>query len=418
MDLQSLKAFYAKQIQENFLPYWLQFVDNAYGGILNCINNRGDKMLSDQKFTWSQGRWLWVLSRIYMLAGRGQLPGVDAQSLEPLMKDTFTFIADKSVYGADDRCCYLLTRDGQKLVDERTGRYDASIYADCFALIGTAQYAKAVNSLPAQKLAHRLYRSITRRIEENDFLTEPYPIPQGYRIHGIPMILVNTIQEYMDMCGHFGRDIQEPMDYARKKVQFILEEAYNGDGLIREHISGNGMDYLLDRHINPGHTLEDLWFLTEFLENHGGLEGYLPRLCKIAKKTFNLGWDPEFGGLLRFVDCQGGKPKGISAGSPYEQLIQDTWDMKLWWPHSEILYLWPYLYTLTGDPEFEMLYQKSCEYVFSTFPNQELGEWIQIRQRDGSPQDKLVALPVKDPFHILRNFIKIVELAAKKEGCA
>ena len=90
--------------------------------------------------------------------------------------------------------------------------------------------------------------------------------------------------------------------------------------------------------------------------------------------------------------------------------------MKLWWPHSEILYLWPYLYSITGDPEFEKLYQQSYDYVFTTFPNQELGEWIQIRQRDGSPQDKLVALPVKDPFHILRNFIKIVALGVRKEG--
>ena len=94
----------------------------------------------------------------------------------------------------------------------------------------------------------------------------------------------------------------------------------------------------------------------------------------------------------------------------------DTWDMKLWWPHSEILYVFPYLYTLTGDEDFAKLYEKSAEYVFATFPNREIGEWIQIRTRDGSPQEKLVALPVKDPFHILRNFIKIVELACKKEN--
>jgi len=416
MDINDLKEFYAEKIQDDFLPYWMRFVDHEYGGILNCINNRGDELLSDQKFTWSQGRWLWVLSRIYMLAKEGHLPKVDFRSLEPLMKHTFTFLAEKSVYGPNDICCYLLTRDGKKLVDGRTGRYDASIYADCFALIGVAQYAKAVGCQTAQQLAHRLYHSITKRIEENSFLTEPYPIPEGYQIHGIPMILVNTVQEYMDMCSSFGLDIQEPMDYARKKVLFILEEAYNGTGLIREHISENGMDYLLDRHINPGHTLEDLWFLTEFLEKYGGLEEYLPRLSKIAKTMFQLGWDPEFGGLLRFVDCQGGRPRGISSGSPYEQLIQETWDMKLWWPHSEILYLWPYLYSITGDPEFEKLYQQSYDYVFTTFPNQELGEWIQIRQRDGSPQDKLVALPVKDPFHILRNFIKIVELGVRKEG--
>ena len=40
----------------------------------------------------------------------------------------------------------------------------------------------------------------------------------------------------------------------------------------------------------------------------------------------------------------------------------------------------------------------------------EIREWVQIRKRDGSPQDKVVALPVKDPFHITRNLILILEL--------
>lgn len=418
MDLQKLKAFYVSQIQDNFLPYWLKFVDHEQGGILNCINNRGDELLSDRKYTWSQGRWLWVLSRIYMLAKKGHLPKVDAGALESVMEHTFRFIADKSVYGDEDLCCFLLTRDGQMLKDERTGRYDASVYADCFALIGASQYAKAVGNQEAVALSHRLYKSITDRIERDDFLTEPYPIPEGYKIHGIPMILVNTVQEYMDMCTHFGLDIEEPKAYAASKVHFILDEAFDGDSLIREHISANGREYLLDRHINPGHTLEDTWFLLEHLETYGGLEEYLPRICKIAKKTFELGWDPVYGGLLRFVDFEGGQPKGISGDSPYENLAVDTWDMKLWWPHSEILYVFPYLYTLTGDEEFAKLYEKSAEYVFATFPNHEIGEWIQIRTRDGSPQEKLVALPVKDPFHILRNFIKIVELAVKEEEAA
>ena len=33
-----------------------------------------------------------------------------------------------------------------------------------------------------------------------------------------------------------------------------------------------------------------------------------------------------------------------------------------------------------------------------------IGEWIQIGNRQGEPMEKVVALPVKDPFHIIRNF--------------
>ena len=31
--------------------------------------------------------------------------------------------------------------------------------------------------------------------------------------------------------------------------------------------------------------------------------------------------------------------------------------------------------------------------------------------RDGRPEEKVVALPVKDPFHILRDFMKVLELS-------
>ena len=50
--------------------------------------------------------------------------------------------------------------------------------------------------------------------------------------------------------------------------------------------------------------------------------------------------------------------------------------------------------------------------MFQTFPNEnkEIGEWIQIRDRKGKPIQKVVALPVKDPFHIIRNYLFILKL--------
>ena len=39
-----------------------------------------------------------------------------------------------------------------------------------------------------------------------------------------------------------------------------------------------------------------------------------------------------------------------------------------------------------------------------------MGEWIQIRDRQGKPEEKVVALPVKDPFHITRAYLHIIDL--------
>jgi len=410
MNKQELLSFYREQIQDDFMPYWNKFYDYEKDGILNCINNYGDEKLGDNKFTWSQGRYLWVLGRLYELNKSGVFPHLDNADLVTQMQGTYRFLTQHSIYG-DNICCYLLDRDGNKLVDEKTGRYDASIFADCFALIGMAQYTKTMKleeNLPA---VEALFESIVDRVQREEFLTEPYPIPEGYRIHSIPMIMVNSVYEYIKMRERFGLSCEKEIEYGLGKIKDILEDSYR-DGYIREHISTdeNYEKMLLDRHVNPGHTLEDMWFCAEYLKDYGDLEKYLPRIVQIARNAFDIGWDPEYGGLLRFVDKDGGQPKGTAGNSAFERLIQDTWDMKLWWPHSETLYVFLYLYELTGDVDLLDRYEKASQYIFDTFPNKELGEWIQIRKRDGTPEEKVVALPVKDPFHILRNFIRIVEL--------
>jgi N-acylglucosamine 2-epimerase len=92
--------------------------------------------------------------------------------------------------------------------------------------------------------------------------------------------------------------------------------------------------------------------------------------------------------------------------------VQEGWGDKLWWVHSEALYTTLLCHARTGDPAFLDLYDQVFDYTFRTFPNPDraVREWIQIRKRDGTPQNKVVALPVKDPYHIMRNVIQIIEL--------
>ena len=400
---------YRKLIEEDFFPYWTQHRDELYGGILNCISNDGKKRTSDQKFTWSQGRWLWILGKLYELSKRGLLQNIDCVLLESWMDETYDFLI-KHAFMDSGKCCFLLERNGEKVKEESTGCYDASIYADCFVLLGISQYILVMGKQEYSQVANALYEGIVQRIESGEYHTEPYPVPKDYQIHGIPMILINTIYEYARMKKSFNQLCDKEIQYGLEKIAHIWDNLFDGK-YIREYVGKKGIDnkYLLDRHINPGHTLEDLWFMAEFLKEYGDLDKYLSDIITVAKETFKLGWDEQFGGLLRFVDVEGGMPRGDLMNVSYETLVKETWDMKLWWPHSEILYLFPYLYSLSGDTEMKELYEKSAEYVFSTFPNSEVGEWNQICKRDGTPEDKVVALPVKDPFHIMRNFIKIIE---------
>jgi N-acylglucosamine 2-epimerase len=178
-------------------------------------------------------------------------------------------------------------------------------------------------------------------------------------------------------------------------------------------------DTLLARQRTPGHVLEACWFLldaadtiaTDALPASGLLD--LAHLGDIAAFSFDLGWDQEQGGLLRYVDKDSGEPRGRRIGDDrYEDLVVRTWDTKLWWPNAEALYTMLLLGLRTGREG--LLEGHAClhAYVTATFPAGPGREWIQIRDRAGRPLDQTVALPVKDPFHVARALLLSVELLA------
>jgi N-acylglucosamine 2-epimerase len=157
-----------------------------------------------------------------------------------------------------------------------------------------------------------------------------------------------------------------------------------------------------------------MWFVMHQAVAKGNQE-IVARAARVILRTLEIGWDREMGGLFCFADQDGGKPRGSVAGVKGEKMVHkllNDWDNKLWWPHSEALYSTLLAFTLTSDDRLFEWYKRIRAYTFDTFPNpdEDVGEWIQIRDRGGVPQEKVVALPVKDPFHIIRNLILIIEL--------
>jgi N-acylglucosamine 2-epimerase len=50
------------------------------------------------------------------------------------------------------------------------------------------------------------------------------------------------------------------------------------------------------------------------------------------------------------------------------------------------------------------------DWAWTHFPVPETGEWRQRLTREGKPTTEVVALPVKDPFHLPRAAILILQL--------
>ncbi|SMO62729.1 AGE family epimerase/isomerase [Fodinibius sediminis] len=414
-----LADFYLKQVEDVLLPFWNRALDQKHGGIFTCFNNRGDALVSTDKYTWSQGRFLWLWSEIIRLIDQNILKGEREEYLRHLNRSA-SFL-EEHVFLPNGNCAFLLTKEGHKKESVAGAGYDSSIYADCFVALGLAKVAGLTHDEKRFERVLDLYHRIRRRIEKGSISTEPYPIPKDYRAHSIPMIMLNVAQEMAEVAVrmiHPAR--QQLVAHSVEYMEDIMEHFYMPDHRVVEMLpiqrSTNEDKSLLYRHLNPGHTIESMWFVIHTAREQG-YKNYVEQAVKAIRHAVTLGWDEQYGGLLRFVDREGGKPRGAAGETAYEELILGSWNMKLWWPHSEALYALLLAYDLTRDEKMLKLYEKVEQYVFNTFPNPDknIGEWIQIRDRKGKPIDKIAALPVKDPFHILRNMILIIDLLAEKE---
>ena len=81
LDREKLHNFYSDLLAKDFMPFWKKACDTDYGGVYTCFTNDGAKLLSTDKYIWSQGRFLWVMARYIEL--------VDNKLVEDVNRDFF-----------------------------------------------------------------------------------------------------------------------------------------------------------------------------------------------------------------------------------------------------------------------------------------------------------------------------------------
>ncbi len=416
-ELLKLRGFYENELKSNILSFWMpRCLDTEYGGYLNCFDNEGRTLMSHDKYTWSQGRFVWMFAR---------LATIDAPLFSKAERERFLTYAKSGrdflmahclMDTPDVRCTFLMERDGTPKFVPGCDTLDMSIYADCFVVIGMNAYADAAQDKEAYAFAKKVYRSIVERISSGRFNTLPYPLSPQFRAHGIPMILTNVTAELLECAKKFDPDFVPALTALLEEYSSdVLEHFADENGTIHEVISAENefIDGLLGQHANPGHTIEDMWFQLDAAKLLNKPER-MSRILQIALRAFVIGWDEEYKGLLHYVSTDGENVNTLErlTDEVTENQVAGGWGDKLWWIHSEALYTSLRCYLESGDEAFYHWHEKVFKFTFKTFPNRdpEIREWKQICMRDGSPQEKVVALPVKDPFHISRNLILIIEL--------
>ena len=399
-----------RQLEQVILPWWDEHGDDdVFGGVLTCFSNRGE-LQSTEKYTWSQGRWAWLCTEIARDAAAGLLDA-DSALWSRRAIQTAQFLVDHALLD-DGHTVFRLEQRGEALPSGPNGELSTSVFADLFVALGIAG-AAALPECPSDlkrrctDAADLILDSAARRIADRSALSEPYPVPVGFSDMAGSMTLLHVGAEVSRLLGSdigirvFTEALAELVGGGRGEPMLAESRWWE----FRPDAAAD-VDALLARHKTPGHLLECIWMVVHAADaamESVTVPAWLPDL---AIRALELGWDEHKGGLFRYIDQDGGAPCGRSLGQDrYEALVRSTWDTKLWWVHTEAMYATALLAQRFGRGDLAAWNRRITDYTLATFPDPAGQEWIQIRDRSGHPLDRVVALPVKDPFHIARSLL-------------
>ena len=145
-------------------------------------------IVSTDKYTWSQARFVWTLSALYNRFERRP------EFLEHARR-TIDFLLSHA-RDEQGRFIYRTTREGEPLEGA------ISIYADCFVIYGISEYCRAVRDEGLLDIARAIFDRVSRRVEQPDFgEVAPYVLGPDRRTHGISMILTEVADELAQTTG-------------------------------------------------------------------------------------------------------------------------------------------------------------------------------------------------------------------------
>lgn len=381
-EKKNLCAQYRNLLLEGIVPFWLERgIDWEHGGVLSCMTEEG-RVLSGDKFIWSQARSVWTFSALYnRIEPRAEFRSAAENSLRFLLS-----------HGRDDRGRWVHHTDREG----RTIEGATSIYSDCFVVYGLSEYYRAIGDELALGVARETLERIRRRIEEPDFHeTAPYPLPVSWKSHGIPMIMTEVANEMAQTTG--DPDLERLADqYADRIMKHFVKPHRK---VLLEFVTRDYEELPppAGTFVMPGHAIESMWFVMRLAQRHKDYSR-IRQAAEVIRWHLELGWDSECGGLFLGKDIEGHEPFLPHA------------DKKLWWPHTEALYATLLASQLTGGEWCLHWYKKVADWAWSHFPMPNSGEWYQRLTREGKPTSEVIALPVKDPFHLPRAAILIVQL--------
>ena len=369
--------------------FWLKNgMDKENGGVYTCLDRKGE-VYSTDKSVWMQGRCGWTFSYLCNMYGKKDEWLTAAKSCIDFLEK---YCVNRD---AGNRLYFTVTGEGKPL---RQRRY---CFSEGFYAMANAEYYLATGDVECIKRAREAYELIWNL--NNGLIKDPtgmgaktIPETRSGRALADPMIYLN-ISAVMRRCDPENIEIynerskicvEEIFTYFRKEDLKCTLESVAKDGTPELH-------YTAGRTVNPGHDIECAWFVMQEALYQENDELY-NKAVSMFDDAYNMGWDKTYDGLLYFTDCLG---KPVEA---YEH------DMKLWWPHNELLIASMMIYRDTKNEKYLEIFYKTLDYCKKVFADEEFGEWYGYLRRDGLPTEPSTkGSTFKGPFHLPRCLIMV-----------
>ncbi len=381
-----LRDFYLDHLLNHVMPFWDRHtIDWEHGGIFTGIDDDGS-IVTRNKYLWSNARAIYTYAALYNRIEKRAIWLETARNIKDFCLEHGQ--VKPGVWG------FLCSEDGKMIEGEK------SLVVDLFAIMGLSEYYRATGDQKCLEAAMQTFDTVRDRLSRpGSYGTHPYLLPEGMKAHryymqsALAFFLLGTASGNETVVAESVRMAEEIMQNFRRPERKALVEYVTLENEFSDTPAGRTMV--------PGHAIESMWFVMQ-IYRHTGNKTRLREAAETIRWATEQGWDQEYGGLYLAIDIDGKEP-----------LFWNNADTKIWWVFSEALYALLLAFEETSEEWAMDWFRRLHDWSFSHFPNHEHGDWTQKLDRKGNKIDTVVALPVKDPFHLPRALIYCVEVLSR-----
>ena len=391
MDIKTYAKILREHLLFDIMPFWEnRCLDRLHGGYLTCFDREG-RLTDDSKYTWFQGRQLYVYSRLFNKIERRPAWLEHAHH-------GYDFLI-KHAYAGKGRWHFSLDRAGNPLV------LTTSIYSDYHMAQGLAEYMLATDMKDEEGM--RILRETYDALEKNTvdpwfkdiyentwspvfIWNDMYLTALNAACIATPVLGNKYTERLIDECA------SKIMNwFARDEYRLVFEAVTRDNKILME---GEG------RFINPGHSLESAWFLLEAGDIRDNRQ-MRERGLQIVDWTYEAGLDKTNGGIYSYLDAEGGEPQPLD----WHRETNSLWDDKVWWVNSEALCAFAKAFSISAEQKHFKMFENQWNFCKEKFYDPEFGEWYERLHPDGSVKVPDKGTPWKCAFHLARSLIMAID---------